>query len=914
MDAMETALFGNRGGSHQILDASSSVRPSVLEDLRFLVDRPAGHVGAEVNWSPYWGCQAFGDWWALWRGEEDLSAPRRNMVTARVALIPAHRCSTMETLDDAFSVIGASPARGTDFERELAGLIASCIANDSGPAIISGISVAPSVLAILWSRMWPKVRPSLSLRTLFGVESMAAVSRSSIVVIPTELRPRWQGERVLGSADFADGLAARWFKGKASQLEERLVYANRDVLPSDLVVLSRVERIALCLRRLHEGNGTISDALLIVRTQEALPQGFVLGPDEQQLVVSALSTFDSASIEEVRSASLTTLDSLRDRRDVKAALACWVEGSLVAQSIDDAIWILEKQGGQTHARWWRQAIATGIGVACDRRSPTLAKAIWRWWQAEPATVSLTTCHMGTGSETEEWLSSSIPENLRDELLEMIVKVSREREWGTLLGGALGSERPLPKCIQTIRENLPNSDSALTALLVGREDAEIVDTAAKDPWPPLLARAVSCTSETPQLLVSAVGSMGFLPLLLGHLSYSGELPEEFKQSHFVLRVFDGVIEGNADYLTIAEHLDRHTGQFLLDHPDFERLSSCVPSSLIEGAAEEWWRRFLSEEDYNKPPDRVFSYISQSAGSRLNGGRISNVVRFLRIAPEVTEGRFIAWMVDTGFRWETGDHGLIAELIVERQWKAAAKALRWSWKRELVLVAWHARGILTGINRFLSAPEDSESPELIDRNKRKAIVLAFLAANPRSTTRLSLDEEAREIQEKVRDSENRGRVEIRTQWAVRPHDLQQILLENTPNVVHFAGHGGIDGIVLSAPEEGSERVVGAEDLADLFGLFKDEIRIVVLNACYSDTQARAIVKKVDFVIGMSNSIGDEAARVFAVAFYRALSFGRSVKKSFKLGINEMKLLGLSDDAAVPILMVRDGVDAKLCRLVR
>ena len=66
-------------------------------------------------------------------------------------------------------------------------------------------------------------------------------------------------------------------------------------------------------------------------------------------------------------------------------------------------------------------------------------------------------------------------------------------------------------------------------------------------------------------------------------------------------------------------------------------------------------------------------------------------------------------------------------------------------------------------------------------------------------------------------------------------------------------------------------------------------------------------------MSESIGDSAARVFAAAFYRALSFGCSVRKAFKLGINELKLLGLSEEVAVPKLMVRDGVDAKACRLV-
>ena len=194
----------------------------------------------------------------------------------------------------------------------------------------------------------------------------------------------------------------------------------------------------------------------------------------------ALTRFESASIEEIRAASLTTLDSLTELRDVEAAVACWVQQLLPAQSTDDALWILEQHRAHTHAPWWRYAIATGIGSGCDGKSQAWATAIWRWWQAEPATVSLTTCHLATDSETEQWLASNTPDNVGDKLLGMITNVGRERQWGTLLGRALGSERPLPKCILTIRENLPNPDAALDALLLGRDDAEIVDTAAVSP--------------------------------------------------------------------------------------------------------------------------------------------------------------------------------------------------------------------------------------------------------------------------------------------------------------------------------------------------------------------------------------------------------------------------------------------------
>ena len=98
-----------------------------------------------------------------------------------------------------------------------------------------------------------------------------------------------------------------------------------------------------------------------------------------------------------------------------------------------------------------------------------------------------------------------------------------------------------------------------------------------------------------------------------------------------------------------------------------------------------------------------------------------------------------------------------------------------------------------------------------------------------------------------------------------------------------------------------------LGRLFAVLRDNIRLVVLNACYSDEQARAIVEEIDFVVGMTDEIGDEGARVFAAAFYRGLAYGRSVRSAFDLGLNELQLEGLRDDESVPVLLVREGVNA-------
>lgn len=62
-------------------------------------------------------------------------------------------------------------------------------------------------------------------------------------------------------------------------------------------------------------------------------------------------------------------------------------------------------------------------------------------------------------------------------------------------------------------------------------------------------------------------------------------------------------------------------------------------------------------------------------------------------------------------------------------------------------------------------------------------------------------------------------------------------------------------------------------------------------------------------MSDSIGDEATRVFSAAFYRGLAFGRSVRTAFDLGINELKLASLGPEGSIPHLLFRTGPNPDL-----
>lgn len=190
--------------------------------------------------------------------------------------------------------------------------------------------------------------------------------------------------------------------------------------------------------------------------------------------------------------------------------------------------------------------------------------------------------------------------------------------------------------------------------------------------------------------------------------------------------------------------------------------------------------------------------------------------------------------------------------------------------------------------------------------RKIKILFLAANPLQTTPLRLDEEVREIEAKIRAADYRDSLELITKWAVRPDDLLQYLNQYKPHIVHFSGHGSASEEIILLDESGQAMPVSKQALVSLFRALRGDIRVVLLNACYSRPQAASITEYVDCAIGMSKAIGDKAAITFAASFYRAIGFGCSVQNAFDQGTAAILLQGIPEDKT-PELVTRRGTDA-------
>ena len=183
--------------------------------------------------------------------------------------------------------------------------------------------------------------------------------------------------------------------------------------------------------------------------------------------------------------------------------------------------------------------------------------------------------------------------------------------------------------------------------------------------------------------------------------------------------------------------------------------------------------------------------------------------------------------------------------------------------------------------------------------EVVKILFLAANPSGTERRSLDEEIRHIELALERAKRREKFKIIQKWAVTDDDLRRALLDHEPEVVHFSGQGGGSQGLAFVDSQGRLLVISGDSLARLFELCADHVRCVILNACFSEVQAKVISRHIEIVVGMSQDIGDEASIKFSEGFYDALGAGRSAEKAFEFGRSAIDLRSLQEHL-VPIIL--------------
>ena len=207
-------------------------------------------------------------------------------------------------------------------------------------------------------------------------------------------------------------------------------------------------------------------------------------------------------------------------------------------------------------------------------------------------------------------------------------------------------------------------------------------------------------------------------------------------------------------------------------------------------------------------------------------------------------------------------------------------------------------------------DQEIQEL--KTLPKQITILFLASNPNDTDTLRLDQEARDIQEKIRTAKYRDNINFVSRWAVRVDDILQAVNEENPTIIHFSGHGCDTGEIVLEGLDGNAVTVNPAAFCRAISTVSNVVQLVVFNACYSEIQAKAIVEHINAAIGMSISISDDAAKIFATQLYSSIAFGLSIQQSFNQAVASLMMHSIPEENT-PQLYGKPNVDLNTIFLV-
>jgi hypothetical protein len=108
-----------------------------------------------------------------------------------------------------------------------------------------------------------------------------------------------------------------------------------------------------------------------------------------------------------------------------------------------------------------------------------------------------------------------------------------------------------------------------------------------------------------------------------------------------------------------------------------------------------------------------------------------------------------------------------------------------------------------------------------------------------------------------------------------------------------------------EAGQTAEMTTDQLVRVVRVARPAPRLVVLNTCDSANQAQPIVQFVEAAIGMTQGIGDDAARAFASQLYSSIGEGQPLGIAFEQARLQVSLAGIPEDQT-PALFTREGID--------
>lgn len=229
----------------------------------------------------------------------------------------------------------------------------------------------------------------------------------------------------------------------------------------------------------------------------------------------------------------------------------------------------------------------------------------------------------------------------------------------------------------------------------------------------------------------------------------------------------------------------------------------------------------------------------------------------------------------------------------------------------------------LGNFLSLKTDTplvrylELPELIvPLHVELPLRLLVVSTSPSDRLPLDVEDEFRRLLDATAKARTNGSLIVNTLPHATLKSLQSKLQESPVHILHFIGHGDFNestqqSVVYFEDESGGSKEVAGDFLSVILGNHTS-LRLVVLNAChgarsslkdpFAGVSQSLLRRGVPAVIAMQFAITDNAARVFAEAFYEAIANRFAVDAALVEARTAMYVDERGAEWSTPVLFMR------------
>ena len=915
------AKFGFKNQVGHALLSSNLEEKAVLEELRNLTDLPSNPPYG-VAWTEYNSTCCIEDYFVVSKTYPDTSFDRGDTVFTHSFIVPVADLVMISSLLEVFLLFPAKIDKGDLAETppiifESSPLVTEknstktrvCIAHllaSNNLAVCSGSNdLFLEAVCGIWDSLPTHLKPTMRYRIGFDPNNIKP--NDNIIVIPTALEQKWADYDLVTSSSSCEPHGGV----EAVLAGEKPISDN---LHSFLKSLGNVSLNFSHLKVIETSEKLLANTDLDSARRLALNVGH-LSPEKNEsaeLKAELLEKFCKllvkASPSEVLRLRNFPIQAFQDAKEKISSIVSHIISSQFDHADLDSNFISKVQDEHSAENgWWYEATTKAIAKELKTLTNATASKIWSWVTKDASLIEFILSEVGSSDENGVRLTSTSPKEISSETAEVLLAIFAVSGWITLHGDiASKAYKPEIAILKHLSiDSDPNYFEGVHALCANVPNKDLLAYVLANPEVRLLQIVGKNISNQKKLFKGFDASNAtWRSIWKESYSHNGDIWFGIKKpndtTEQLLELLMSGTEIDESLLGAISNTDA------ADLSDFEKRKdvwSFLPALSIKGFIHQTLQSLLHsaegnfEEIVNLEPE-LKSALGASLTVRPGGILSANThtvalkVKLMR-EYDLPENTFILFLKNHTSNLSTKDAELLGHTINDRKWKNAAEAIKdVKWKRADLLPAWSVCQSLApdsffdNFNIFGKSGTKQQSyspkPALIMKH-----TILFMAASPKDEVHLDLMKELATVDNYLQRAKHRDDFDLKSKVAVQFDIFTQAILEEAPQIIHFSGHGDFDGLALEHAD-GATHFINKDAITQMFGLLSGSVKCVVLNACYSEEQAEAISKYGIYVVGMSDSIDDDAAIAFSGGFYQSIGAGKDIADSFKWALTHITAL--------------------------